>query len=181
MSTSNKNIGIVWLRYDFRTLKNDALAYATQNHEHVSAIYILKKNDFIKRSAQLWWLYKSLKNFKSELNQFNINLEIIEANTYKEVFEKISSRKSFSIYWNKVYEPNFLLFDKKSSKLLSSKNIDFKIFKGNLLNESHEIKKNDNTPFKVFTPFWKTAEKFYLDKEFTKNQKINIKKKKLIF
>jgi len=181
MSSMNKNIGIVWLRDDFRTLKNDALAYATQNHEHVSAIYILKKKDFIKRSAQLWWLYKSLKNFKTKLNQFNINLEVIEANTYKEVFEKISSRKSFSIYWNKVYEPNFLLFDKKSSNLLSSKNIDFKIFKGNLLNESHEIKKNDNTPFKVFTPFWKTAEKFYLDKGFIKNQKINIKKKKINF
>ena len=73
----NKKIGIVWLRNDFRILKNDALAYATQNHDHVCALYIFKKKDFIKRSAQLWWLYHSLKNFKKKLNQFNINLEII--------------------------------------------------------------------------------------------------------
>jgi len=176
-----KKIGIVWLRNDFRTLKNDALIYATQNHDHVSAFYILKKKDFNKRSAQLWWLYQSLKNFKKKLNQFNINLEIVEANSYKEIFEKIIIKKNFSIYWNKVYEPDFLLFDKKSSDQLKSKNINFKIFKGNLLNEADEIKKSDNTPYKVFTPFWRIAEKFYLDKGFSKKQKMNIKKKKTNF
>ena len=27
----------------------------------------------------------------------------------------------------------------------------------------NEIKKSDSTPFKGFTPFWRTAEKFYLE------------------
>ena len=177
----SKNIGVVWLRNDFRTLKNDALTYATQNHDHVCVLYIFKKKDFNKRSAQLWWLYQSLKNFKKKLNQFNINIEIICADSYKEIFEKIVSKKNFSIYWNKVYEPSFLLFDKKLSNMLDSKNINFKIFKGNLLNEHHDIKKNDNTPYKVFTPFWKIAEKFYLDREFNRKQKIKITKKKINF
>ena len=115
----NKNIGIVWIRDDFRTLRNDALAYATQNHDFVCAFYIYKKKEFYKRSAQLWWLYRSLKNFRERLNELNINLEIVEAASYKEVFEKIYSKKFFSIYWNKVYEPNFLLFDKPSSNLLA--------------------------------------------------------------
>ena len=176
-----KTNGIVWLRNDFRILKNDALVYATHNHDHVSAFYILKKKNFKKKSAQLWWLYQSLKNFKKKLNQFNINLEILEADSYKEIFEKIISKKNFSIYWNKVYEPDYLLFDNKASNLLKSKNINFKIFKGNLLNESHEIKKSDNTPYKVFTPFWRIAEKFYLDKGFSKEQKIKTKEKKINF
>ena len=175
------NNGVVWIRNDFRIQKNDALTYATQNHDHVCAIYIFKKKDFTKRTAQLWWLHQSLKNFKKKLNQFNINLEIIEANSYKEIFEKIVSKKNFSIYWNKVYEPDLLLFDKKSSNLLKSKKINFKIFKGNTLNESHEITKSDNTPYKVFTPFWRTAEKFYLDKGFDKKQKVKIGKKKTNF
>jgi deoxyribodipyrimidine photo-lyase len=176
-----KNIGIVWLRNDFRTLKNDALSYATQNHDHVCVFYILKKKDFIRKSAQLWWLYHSLKNFKKKLDQFNINIEIIEAGSYKEIFEKIIKKKSFSIYWNKVYEPDFLLFDKKSSNILKLENIDFKIFKGNLLNESHEIKKSDNTPYKVFTPFWRVAEKLYIDKGVSKEKKIKICQKKTNF
>ncbi len=176
-----ENNGIVWLRNDFRTLKNDALVYATKNHSNVCAFYILKKKDFNRRSAQFWWLYQSLKNFKKKLNQFNINLEIVEANSYKEIFEKIISKKNFSIYWNKVYEPDYLLFDKKTSILLESKKINFKIFKGNILNEPHEIQKGDNTPYKVFTPFWRTAEKFYLDKGFNKEQKIKIRDKKTNF
>ena len=162
----NESTGVVWLRDDFRILRNDALVYASKNHEHVCALYIYKKKDFQNRSAQRWWLFRSLETFKKKLNQFNITLEIIEAKSYKEVFEKIIRKKNFSIYWNKVYEPQFLLFDQKVSNYLKIKNINSKIFKGNLLNESHEIKKGDNTPFKVFTPFWRTAEKFYLDKGF---------------
>ena len=177
----NKNIGIVWLRDDFRILRNDALAYAAENHENVCALYVFKKKNFKNRQAQLWWLYQSLKNFKEKLNKFNINLEIIEATSYKETFEQILSKKKFSIYWNKVYEPDFLQFDKKCSDLLKSQSINFKIFKGNLLNESDEIRKKDNTPFKVFTPFWKVAEKFYLDKGFIKKQKVTAREKKVNF
>ena len=173
-----KNIGVVWLREDFRILKNDALIYASKNHEQVCTIYIYKKKEFSNRSAQRWWLLQSIKNFKNKLNIYNISLEVTEANSYKEFFETISEKKNFSIYWNKVYEPKFLSFDKKLSNYLELKNINFKIFKGNLLNESNEIKKNDNTPFKVFTPFWKNAEKFYLDKGFQKTEKIKQKKKK---
>ena len=177
-----KKIGVVWLREDFRILKNDALIYASKNHECVCVIYLYKKKIFNKRSAQRWWLSQSLINFKKTLDQFNISLEVIEAESYKEVFEKILKKENFSIYWNKVYTPQFLLFDKKISNSLKLKKINFKIFKGNLLNETHEIKKNDNTPFKVFTPFWKTAEKFYLDKGgFQRNEKIKKKIKKLNF
>ena len=174
----NESTGVVWLRNDFRILKNDALIYASKNHEHVCGLYVYKKEDFQNKSAQRWWLFRSLENFKKKLNQFNITLEIIEAESYKEVFEKIIKKKNFSIYWNKVYEPKFLVFDLEISNYLKIKNINFKIFKGNLLNESHEIKKSDNTPFKVFTPFWKTAEKFYLNKGFQKSENVNKKNKK---
>ena len=177
----NKNIGVVWLRNDFRFIKNDALIYACKNHETVSALYIYKKKEFKNRSAQQWWLFQSLNNFKNKLEKLNITLEVIEAESYKVIFEKILKKEKFSIYWNKVYEPQYLLFDQKISNSLKLKNINFKIFKGNLLNESHEIKKNDNTPFKVFTPFWRTAEKYYLEKGFQKNEKIKTKKKKIKF
>ena len=141
----------------------------------------IKKKEFKNRSAQQWWLFQSLNNFKNKLEKLNITLEVIEAESYKVIFEKILKKKKFSIYWNKVYEPQYLLFDQKISNSLKLKNINFKIFKGNLLNESHEIKKNDNTPFKVFTPFWRTAEKYYLEKGFKKNEKIKSKKKKIKF
>ncbi len=175
----NKNVGIVWLRDDFRFLKNSALSYASKNHDYVNAVYIYKDNIFKKtREAQRWWLYKSLINFKKKLDKKNINLEIIESSSYQKCFDSFTNT-NFSIYWNKVYEPSYLSFDKKISNLLAQKNISFKIFKGNILNENDEIKKSDGTPFKVFTPFWKNAEKFFLEKEFKKDSSIKDKKKKI--
>tara|TARA_B110000211_G_scaffold118292_1_gene136997 strand:+ start:71 stop:1492 length:1422 start_codon:yes stop_codon:yes gene_type:complete len=176
-----KKIGVVWLREDFRISKNDALIYASKNHELVCALYIYKKKIFNNRSAQRWWLIESLKNFKNKLDQFNIDLEVVEAESYKEVFQTMSKKKNLSIYWNKIYEPQFLLFDQKITNFLNLNKINFKIFKGNLLNESDEIKKSDNTPFKVFTPFWRVAEKIYLDKGFKKNEKVKSKNKKIKF
>ena len=37
---------ITWIREDFRIEHNPALAYATQNHENVVALYIYNKVDF---------------------------------------------------------------------------------------------------------------------------------------
>ena len=66
-------------------------------------------------------------------------------------------------------------------KSLTSKNIEFKICKGNALNEHNEVKKSDSTPFKVFTPFWRTAEKLYLEKVPSKNRSILKRKKNYFF
>ena len=59
----DSRIGIFWLREDFRLTRNDALAYASQNHEKVITIYFYKKKLFEDRRAQKWWLFKSLENF----------------------------------------------------------------------------------------------------------------------
>ena len=81
------NPAVFWLRQDFRTLRNNALSYASNNHDYVSAIYIFKKKDFEKKKeAQKWWLHESLKNFKTELDKFNINLEIINLDSYQNFF-----------------------------------------------------------------------------------------------
>ena len=177
-----ENTGIFWLRNDFRINRNNALSFASNNHYKVSAIYIFKKFDFEnKREAQRWWLYKSLSNFKKTLIKYNINLEVIEADTYDSGFKKILKNDNFSIYWNKIYEPNFLRFDEKIKKKLEEQNINFKVFKGNTLNEADEVKKKDGTPFKVFTPFWRTSESIYIDKEFPKKKIIKKTKHKVEF
>jgi len=163
----DKNIGIFWIREDFRLSQNPALSFVTKNHKVVDAIYVFKKKDFDnKREAQKWWIYKSLLNFKKELKTININLELIISNSYQEAFDEVLKNKNFSIYWNEIYEPRFLNFDKSISKRLVDKNIKFKIFKGNILNKPEKVRKNDGTPFKVFTPFWRTAEDVIIKNDF---------------
>ena len=177
----NKNIGLVWLRDDFRIRKNSALFEATKNHEQVVTFYLYKKQKFQNQEAQKWWIARSLDKFKKKLESFNISLEIIEVENYRSFFEKINYKKNFSIYWNKVYEPKYLEFDNYLNKIFSEKKIEFKIFRGNILNEFTEIKKNDGTPFKVFTPYWRHAEKVYLEKIPSREQKISKCKSKISF
>jgi deoxyribodipyrimidine photo-lyase len=174
-----KKIGLFWLRDDFRITKNYGLAEATNNHDQVVVFYLYKNLVYKDQEAQKWWLNKSLINFKKELNNFNINLEIIKIENFKIFFEKLYEKNDISIYWNKVYEPEYLKFDEYLSKNLKNRNISYKICKGNILNEIDEIKKGDDTPFKVFTPFWRNAEKFYFEKIPLKEKKINryLKKK----
>ena len=105
-----------------------------------------------------------MEKFRAVLEKYNINLEVIKTNSYKLFFDSLLNKKDFSIYWNKTYEPSYLRFDDYLGKNLRNKELSFKIFKGNILNEFSDIKKGDGTPFKVFTPFWRNAEKFYLIK-----------------
>ena len=163
----------------FQIKKKFALSHATKNHTNVVVLYIFKEDKFKDKSAQVWWLYKSLVNFKSDLSKFNINLQIVKSKTYDDFFKKLLKKKNFSIYWNKIYEPDYLKFDKNLSNKLKQKKINFNIFKGNILNEYQEIKKSDDTPFKVFTPFWRTAEKFYIDKIPGLEKKIKTNSKKI--
>ena len=175
----DKKIGLFWLRDDFRLARNDGLAEATYNHDKVVVFYLYKDQIYKEQQAQKWWLNKSILNFEKKLNELNINLEIVETKSFKIFFDKLVQKNDFSIYWNKVYEPDFLKFDEYLLSIFKNKNIVFKRFKGNALNEIHEVKKNDGTPFKVFTPFWRTAEKHFIDKIPSKKKTIKKCKKKI--
>ena len=176
-----KNIGLFWLKDDFRINKNLGLIEATKKHDQVVVFYLYKEQELENQEAQKWWISKSLKLFKEKLSKYNIGLEIIKTKTYKSFFEKLFLKKNFSFYWNKIYEPKYLLFDSYLKKNFEKNKIDFQIFKGNILNEISEVKKQDGTPFKVFTPFWRTAEKHYFDKIPPKERKISKCKKQLSF
>ena len=129
------NNAITWIREDFRIEHNPALSFASQNHENVLALYIYNKNEFDnKREAQKWWLSKSLEAFKLELSKYKINLQILEGDELK-IFSKIKKKDNISIYWNKIYEPDVIAKGKKIRDVFIKNEIEFKYFKGNILNE----------------------------------------------
>ena len=90
----SKKIGLFWLRDDFRILKNEGLIEATKNHDQVVVFYLYKKNLFKYQEAQKWWLSKSLINFQKKLNDLNINLEIVETNSFKIFFDELLKKKT---------------------------------------------------------------------------------------
>jgi len=176
-----KSTGIFWIREDFRIDNNPALSFATNNHENVIALYIYNNNEFDnKREAQKWWLFKSLESIKTELSKFKINLEILKGDEL-DIFSKLKKKDDVCIYWNKIYEPDVISKGKKIRDLFIENEIEYKYFKGNILNEFQEVTKNDGTPFKVFTPFWRTAEQIYLNQPPSKNYTVKKRTKAINF
>ena len=125
----SKKIGLFWLRDDFRITKNYGLAEATKNHDQVVVFYLYKNSTYQNQEAQKWWLSKSLINFQKKLNEHNISLEILKIESFKIFFDKLLKKKDISIYWNKVYEPDYLKFDEYLLKNLKKKKFPLKFAK----------------------------------------------------
>jgi deoxyribodipyrimidine photo-lyase len=177
----------VWLKDDFRISNNQALkALIEDDNKEKLAIYIYEEETYLSCESQKWWLAKSLEIFQKKLVNLNISLDVIHENTSK-TFKKLISNNSFNrIYWNKSCHVNDNITEEGIKKILKENNVFYKEFEANLLNPVEKIKKDDGTPFKVFTHYWKKAEQNYLrnnhkfdDKKY-KNYNHDLKKNKNI-
>jgi len=163
----------LWLKDDFRISNNQALqALIDDENKRKCAIYIYNRGSYLPREAQQWWLAKSLEIFKKKLENLNISLDVIHGIETK-IFKKLINSKPFNrIYWNKSCDINENIIEENVKKILNESNIIFKEFKANLLNPVEKIKKDDGTPFKVFTHYWKKAEQIYLKNNHNYNENI---------
>ena len=168
-----------WLKDDFRISGNQALT-ALLNDKNLKkrAIYIYEKDAYELCEAQRWWLAKSLEIFEKKLGNLNILLDVIQGNTQKSIKDLIKKFTIDNFYWNKschIYEN---ISEEKVKILLEENNVPFKEFQSNLLNPIEKIKKDDGTPFKVFTHYWKKAEQNYLNNHLQyNNNDIKLSKK----
>ena len=153
----------VWLKDDFRISNNQALkALIEDDNKEKLAIYIYEEGAYHSCESQKWWLAKSLEIFQKKLENLKISLDVIHENTTK-TFKKLISNNSFNrIYWNKSCHVNDNITEEGIKKILKENNVFYKEFEANLLNPVEKIKKDDGTPFKVFTHYWKKAEQNYL-------------------
>ena len=107
------------------------------------------------------------------LKNLKISLDVIHEKTPK-IFKKLIEDKFFNrVYWNKSCHINENKVEEDIKKILNNNNIFFKEFDANLLNPIQKIKKDDGTPFKVFTHYWKKAEQIYLRDNYEDNYKHN--------
>ena len=161
---------IVWLKDDFRTINNPAISSLINEKKSAKkVIYIFDKDQYHKQEAQRWWLAKSLEVFHEKLQELNITLDIISGNAEKIIKNLVKNKKIDKFFWNKSCHLDENRTEQSVKKILEENNIIFIEFNSNLLNPVEKVKKDDGTPFKVFTHYWKKAEKIYLEN----NQKID--------
>ena len=151
---TNEDIIIFWFRQDLRILDNPGLSKSLTS-DKVLPIYILddtNSNDFAMGAASRWWLHNSLRELNKNLDN-KLSLYIGDPS---EILESLSSRFNIKgIFWNRCYEPWRIERDKKIKSKFIEKDIIVETFNSALLWEPWEILKSDNTPYKVFTPYYR--------------------------
>ena len=151
---TNEDIIIFWFRQDLRIVDNPGLSKSLKS-DKVLPIYILddtNSNDFAMGAASRWWLHSSLR----ELNKNLDNKLSLYKGDPSEILESLSSRFNIKgIFWNRCYEPWRIERDKKIKSKFIEKDIIVETFNSALLWEPWEILKSDNTPYKVFTPYYR--------------------------
>ena len=143
-----------WFRQDLRLSDNPALHHASKNGQ-VLPVYILddqNSGDLSIGIASRFWLHHSLKNLNGNLNN---NLSLYQGDHLKTLIDIIDRNNITAVYWNRCYEPWRIKRDTEIKSALEAKEISVFTYNGSLLWEPWTIKKDDGTPYKVFTPFYR--------------------------
>jgi len=153
----NDTTVVIWFRQDLRLNDNPALLAAHQTGCPIIPTYILDdetSGDWKMGAASRWWLHKSLKALNETLNN-KLCVRIGPAQKIMNDLLKESGAKT--VYWNRCYEPWRIERDEHIQELLKKKGIEVHTFNGTLLFEPKTTRKDDDTPYRVFTPFYKNG------------------------
>ena len=144
---------LFWFRQDLRLSDNPGL-YEAAKQGAVMPVYIQDDGaagDFKMGEASRWWLHHSLSALNNTLNN---KLNVYQGNAKEILLKLVKDNTIDTIYWNRCYEPWRIKDDAAIKAELKAGNIDCKSFNGSLLLEPWQVLKNDNTCYKVFTPFY---------------------------
>ena len=150
--------GIFIFRRDLRLVDNIGLIKALKTCKDIYPIFIFtpeqitNKNEFKSNNA-IQFMIESLKDLDNELKKKKSRLHIFYGDNLKVLEEITNSIKIDYIFFNRDYTPYALKRDKDIANFCESKNIVLVNKEDYLLHKIGSISKNDNSIYKVFTPF----------------------------
>ena len=148
------DIAIHWFRLDLRLRDNPALIKAAE-HEQVLTVYIWDEStpdDYQMGGASRWWLHHSLTSLNEDLGN---QLAIYRGEPEIILNDLIAETGAKSVYWNRCYEPWRIAKDTQIKQSLKDLGISANSCNGSLLWEPMTILKADESPYRVFTPYYR--------------------------
>lgn len=102
--------------------------------------------------ASRWWLHHSLCALSASLDH---RLLVLRGDPLTLLPALAADLGADAIYWNRCYEPWRIKRDGELKKTLQGAGHSVQSFNGSLLWEPWQILKKDQTPYRVFTPFYR--------------------------
>lgn len=151
---------IFWYRRDLRTSDLPALSAAVATGQPLLCVYIHDEcaaGDQNTGAASLWWLHHSLLSLNRSLRRLGGELVIRAGNASRELHRLVAETGATAIYCSELYEPWAREQEDGLARKLLSRGIAFHPQPGSLLYSPQTLRNRSGQPFRVFTPFWKTA------------------------
>ena len=150
--------GIVWFRQDLRLADNPALIQACKDCDAVQCVFIDDPTDrTISQvgAASRVWLHHSLKALNASISKRGSSLMLLQGESLPVLQQLAGETGATRIYWNRCYDPVTIARDKTIKAELVQ--LQPETFNGLLIFEPWQNLKADNSPYRVYTPFWRAA------------------------
>ena len=148
------DIAIHWFRQDLRLSDNPALAKAVE-HGALLPVYILDDDNAgpdAMGGASRWWLHEALGVLNDQLSG---HLRLYKGDARTLIPQLAAHYGARVVSWTRCYEPWRVARDKAIKEQLDAQDCETIRLNGSLLWEPWAIQKQDGTPYKVFTPFFR--------------------------
>jgi deoxyribodipyrimidine photo-lyase len=165
---------IVWFRQDLRLADNPALLAAAATGAPIICLFVLDDATagmWKWGGASRWWLHHSLAALDKSLDG---KLALRKGEAGKVVTSLVAEAGADTVMWNRCYEPFATRRDTALKAALGEAGVTVQSFNGSLLHEPWELKTKSDTPFRVFTPFWKAMRSKDVDKPHPGPRKLNL-------
>jgi len=158
----SNSTAIVWFRRDLRLADNPALDRARKEHDHIVPVFIWDpqaEGEWAPGAASRWWLHHSLAELSDRLEKRGSRLIIAKGDTAEALSRICNATGARAVYWNRLYDPALVERDRDLKQSLRDDGIEVESCNGALLFEPWELLKEDDSPYLVFTPFWKQMQR----------------------
>ena len=151
---------IVWFRNDLRLADNPALQAALRVGLIPIPVYIhapQEEGAWPPGAASNAWRQRSLMALDADLRSRGSRLRVFEGATLETLHALVVGAQAAAVFWNRRYEPAIETRDAEIKRELRKLGARAESFNGSLLFEPWELETKNGDPYRVFTPFWRTA------------------------
>jgi len=153
--------GLVWLRRDLRLYDHHALSLSLSENSTSYLVFVFDTHILtpLRTSSQtdyrVSFICESLKELSESLQKYNAEIIVLNGDPCDEIPNLAKTLSVSTVYFNSDYTPYSKARDTSVRHKLAELGISSKPCKDHVIFEPHEVLKDDQTPYKVFTPFSK--------------------------
>jgi len=140
-------------RNNLRKNDNPALFFSSVSNE-IIPVYIYDDINIRKElgGASKYWLYHSLKSLDTSLEH---TMHYFKGNTIKILERLVAENDIKEINYEEPFLEDDIILHKKIVLAMHNKGVEVKTYNCTVLWKPYEILKNDGSPYKVFSPYYR--------------------------